>query len=68
VLLKDVSGLQAEVTDLKLAQKDKLEEIRNRIRHDTKEEIANMLKCVLIAHHRIHPVSDISVPVTQGGY
>lgn len=44
VLLKDVSELQAEVTDLKLAQNDKFEEIRNGIRDNTMEEIAKMLK------------------------
>ena len=43
-LLKDVSKLQAEVTDLKLAQNNEFEEIRNEIRNNTAEGITKMLK------------------------
>ena len=43
-LLKDVSKLQTEVTNLKLGQNNKFEEIRNEIRNNTAEDIAKMLK------------------------
>lgn len=61
-LLQDVSRLQDEITAVRLAQDTEIKEIKDKVKVDLKEDIAKMLRYVMIVHRRIYCIPDTQPP------